>query len=211
MKLPKPNSLLARAGAAFLALAAMAWSGPASAQGAAAGFDLESSDEPVHIEADVLEVFDDKGTAVFSGNVVATQGDTSLNTVKLTVHYAGGAMSRQANDSTSAESADEEPQQSQSQRIKRLEAEGEVVVTTKEQRATGDKAVFRMEEKTVTLTGDVVLSQGTNVLRGTELVVDLDTGRSRLVSNTESGKPSRVSGMFTPGSAPRPGGDQASQ
>lgn len=202
MRLRKPSErFLGAAGAVLVALAIVTGAPARAQQGAAAGFNLNASDEPVRIEADVLEVLDDQGTAVFTGKVVAQQGDTTLNTTKLTVFYEGGAMAKQANEA-SGDAASGGP--AQSQRIKRLEAEGQVVVTTKDQRATGDKAIFRMEDNSVTLTGDVVLSQGKNVLRGTELIVDLDTGRSKLVSNDSSGQPSRVSGMFLPGSTPGP-------
>lgn len=205
MRLRNPSErFLGAAVAALIAMAALTGAPAVAQQGAAAGFNLQASDKPVRIEADVLEVLDDQGTAVFTGNVVAQQGDTTLNTTKLTVFYEGGAMAQQANEATGDQATSGGP--AQSQRIKRLEADGQVVVTTKDQKATGDKAIFRMEDNSVTLTGDVVLSQGKNVLRGTELVVNLDTGRSKLVSNDQSGQPSRVSGMFLPGSAPRPDG-----
>lgn len=196
MKLPSLSNAAAATArlAAALAILSAAWL-PAAAQGSqSSGFQV-SGDEPVRIEADVLEVFDEQGKAVFTGNVMAQQGEMTLHTVKLTVFYAGGAMGREM-DTEGGESGGAP----QAQSIKRLDAEGDVVVTTKDQKATGDRAVFRMEENAVTLTGDVVLTQGGNVLRGTELVVDLDTGRSKLVSNDKSGQPSRVTGMFVPGS-----------
>jgi lipopolysaccharide export system protein LptA len=88
------------------------------------------------------------------------------------------------------------------QKIKRLEARGGVVVTQKEQTATGETGVFDMKANTVTLTGNVVMTQGQNVLRGDRLVVDLTSG----VSRVESGKngQGRVQGLFQPGSAGPP-------
>src|SRR4029079_8226481 len=93
------------------------------------------------------------------------------------------------------------------QKIKRLEARGGVVVTQKEQTATGDLGVFDMKTNTVTLTGNVMMTQGQNVLRGERLVVDLTSG----VSRVESGKngQGRVQGLFVPGGATpdiKPGG-----
>ena len=47
------------------------------------------------------------------------------------------------------------------QRIKRLEARGAVVVTQKDQTATGELGIFDMKSNTVTLTGNpVVMTQG---------------------------------------------------
>ena len=46
------------------------------------------------------------------------------------------------------------------QQIRRMEARGSVVVTQKDQRAIGDRAEFDMRTNTVTLIGNVVVTQG---------------------------------------------------
>jgi lipopolysaccharide export system protein LptA len=55
-----------------------------------------------------------------------------------------------------------------------------VIVTQKDQTATGEKALFDMKSNTVTLQGNVVVSQGQNIMRGDRMVVDLTTGVSRV-------------------------------
>jgi lipopolysaccharide export system protein LptA len=67
-----------------------------------------------------------------------------------------------------------------SQQIRRLEAKGDVIVTQKDQVATGDLGIFDTKSNTVTLSGNVVINQGPNVTRGDRLVVDLTTGVSRV-------------------------------
>ena len=52
--------------------------------------DLGSSKEPIKIDADRLDVFDKEGRAVFSGNVVAVQGDSTMNCSAMNVFYEGG-------------------------------------------------------------------------------------------------------------------------
>jgi len=146
------------------------------------GLSVES-DKPVKIEADQLEVFDDKKMAVFSGNVVVKQAQTTMQTTELKVFYAGEGAAAAGGE----------------QRVSRLEATGKVVVKTKEQTATGDWAIFEMDTQEVTLGGKVVLSQGKNVLRGTQLVVNLETGQSKLVSEQQTGNSGRVQGLFIPG------------
>ena len=59
-------------------------------------------------------------------------------------------------------------------------AKGEVIVSQKDQIATGDNGTFDMLANTVTLYGGVVVTQGQNVLKGERLVVDLTTGVSRV-------------------------------
>jgi lipopolysaccharide export system protein LptA len=52
-----------------------------------------------------------------------------------------------------------------------------------------------MKLNSIVVSGGVVLSQGTNVLTGTRLVVDLATGRARIEGDT-------VRGVFTPSGGP---------
>jgi lipopolysaccharide export system protein LptA len=172
------------AGAAVL----IAASAPATAQSklanAFSGFSV-NSDKPINIASDALEVRDEEQLAIFEGNVNVVQGDVTLKTKVLRVSYdgkvGGGGQ----------------------QQIRRLEALGKVLVETKDQTVTGDHAVFEMKENIITVDGDVVLTQGGNILRGSKLVVDLNTSRSRLEAH-KSGKGGRVTGSFVP-SSPRPG------
>ena len=82
------------------------------------------------------------------------------------------------------------------QNIRRLEAIGNVVVTQKDQTASGNVGIFDMKANTVTLTGNVVMTQGQNVLRGEKLVVNLTSGVSRIESG--KGGSGRVEGLFMP-------------
>ena len=151
----------------------------------------QNRDQPVHIEAATLEVRDKDKVATFSGDVKVKQGDTGLRCKSLVVFYEG-------NDADGKTLQAASPGPGGQQRIKRLEARGGVVVTQKEQTATGETGMFDMKTNTVTLNGKVVMTQGQNVLRGDRLVVDLTSG----VSRVESGKngQGRVQGLFQPGS-----------
>lgn len=166
----------------------------------------QNRDQPVHIEAATLEVRDKDKVATFSGDVRVRQGDTTMRCQSLLVFYEQGALpgSKDNNkDNNNGKNGDGKalkaatPGPGGEQKIKRLEARGGVVVTQKEQTASGDLGIFNMETNTVTLTGDVVMTQGKNVLRGDRLVVDLTSG----VSRVESGKNGRgrVQGLFQPG------------
>jgi lipopolysaccharide export system protein LptA len=145
----------------------------------------KNKDEPVQIEAASLEVRDKDKVATFSGNVHVIQGDTDLRSKTLVVFYEG-------DDAAKGGIKAAQPGPGGSSQIKRLEANGNVLVTQKDQTATGDKGVFDMKTNTITLIGNVVVSQGQNVLRGERLVVDRGTGVSRM----EGG---RVQGIFQRG------------
>ena len=164
----------------------------------------QNRDQPVHIEAATLEVRDKQKQATFSGDVRVKQGDTGLRCKSLVVFYEQDGEAADQSKSLQAAS----PGPGGEQRIKRLEAHGGVIVTQKEQTATGDLGIFDMKANTVTLTGNpVVMTQGQNVLRGEKLVVDLTSGVSRVESN--KGGQGRVQGLFQPGSAglDKPGGN----
>ena len=149
--------------------------------------------QPVKIDAAALEVRDKEKTATFSGNVQVVQGDTTLKTKTLVVHYEGES---QGIDNTKTAKAATGIGPSGEQRIKRLEARGDVVVTQNDQVATGELATFDMGTNMVTMSGNVVLTQGQNVLRGQRLVVDMSTGLSRIESG--AGGSGRVQGLFVP-------------
>jgi lipopolysaccharide export system protein LptA len=165
--------------AATLALAA-APSALAQEFGAAfAGFDT-GSDQPIQIEADRLEVRDPEKLAIYTGNVSVSQGGTILEAPELRVFYTGSPSEAGSPGS----------------QVSRIEAGPKVVVRSSDQTASGERVVLDMAKDLVTLTGNVVLTQGPNVVRGERLVVNLKSKEGRM----EGG---RVQTLITPsGSRP---------
>ncbi|MBA4791130.1 MAG: organic solvent tolerance protein OstA [Rhizobiales bacterium] len=193
MKTTTPSALAPALALALALLAGPAFAqqagGPGNVPNALQGF-AANRDQPVRINSNTLEVRDKDKVAVFAGNVVVVQGDTTMRSPELVVFYEGNAAPM-----------DNQPQSTSS--IKRLEAKGGVVVQTKDQTATGDTGIFEMKTNTVTMTGKpVVLTQGPNVVRGQKLTVDLVTGVSRI----EGG---RVESLIVPGSVKPPEGGAA--
>jgi lipopolysaccharide export system protein LptA len=153
----------------------------------------QNRNQPIKIDAARLVVRDKKKQATFSGSVKVVQGDTTLRCKTLDVFYDNDE------GSTGSTLAAAKPGPAGQSRIRRLEANGGVEVTQKDQVARGEKGLFDMASNTVTLSGNVVVTQGQNVLRGERLVVDLTSG----VSRVEAGKSGngRVQGLFLPSSA----------
>lgn len=147
------------------------------------------SDQPIQIESDQLEVRDPEGLAIFTGNVIVIQGESRLRTATLTVHY-------ESDGSAAETAASGEPGASQD--ISKLVATGGVVVTSKDQTATGSTGTVDMKTNILELTGDVTLAQGPNVVNGNKLIVDLATGNARVLSD------SRVRVLLVPNSAKQP-------
>ncbi|MGQ4274621.1 LptA/OstA family protein [Terrihabitans sp. B22-R8] len=183
----------------FAALLCLAGS-PALAQQAVtsafSGFS-GSSGEPVQIEADRLDVREKDQAAIFSGNVFVKQGASSLRTRQLTILYDNQNGGAPAAPVAASPGANVSPM---GRNIRRLEAKGSVEVMSGDQKAVGDQGEFDMPSNKAILRGNVVVTQGTNVLKGERLFVDLTTQQSRL----EAANTGRVQGVFTPGQG-RPG------
>jgi lipopolysaccharide export system protein LptA len=83
----KPHKLfcvaLVAAGSAWLAAPSLAQA-PAARDRAPLPGMVSNSKDPINIDADKLEVFDREQKAVFIGNVVAVQGDSTLKASRLT-------------------------------------------------------------------------------------------------------------------------------
>ena len=146
--------------------------GAAAAQEAAVG----NAGQAIEITADTLEVRQSENVAVFAGAVNAVQGDMVLNADVLTVYYreVQGAEGNLG--------------------VSRIEAEGNVVVSSPAETAQGERGVYDVEEARIDLAGAVVLNSGNNVIQGETLTMDLASGVSR-VSGASSG---RVTGLFVP-------------
>jgi lipopolysaccharide export system protein LptA len=160
----------------------------------------QNRDQPVHIEAATLEVRDKDKIATFSGNVHVKQGDTDMRCKSLVVFYEQDDEPQSKGQGKPMQT--DTPGPGGNQKIKKLEARGGVIVTQKEQTATGELGIFDMKSNTVTLKGNVVMTQGKNVLRGDTLIVDLTSGVSR-VESAKNGR-GRVQGLFLPSSGGMP-------
>ena len=167
-------------------LAAMAFAccaAPASAQrGGGSLLPGSNSRAPISVNAERLDYFDKEQKLVYSGSVVAKQGESTLRSSALTIFMSPA----DGGQTTGGPGAGQ---------VKRMEATGSVTITSKDQVGQGDRAVYDKGENKVYLTGRVSLTQGTNVVKGekdAKLVYDLDTGRARFDGGVMS--------MFTPGS-----------
>ena len=166
---PSRVTLLAAVLAASIALA-----GAVAAQEADDG--ASEAGQAIEITADTLEVRQSENVAIFEGSVNAIQGDLVLDADMLTVHY------REAEGSQG------------NLGVSRIDAEGNVLITSPGETAQGQSGVYNVEQGRIDLSGGVVLHQGNNIVEGESLTMNLETGVSR-VSGAGS---TRVHGLFVP-------------
>ncbi|MEM9709948.1 MAG: LptA/OstA family protein [Pseudomonadota bacterium] len=117
---------------------------------------------PIEVSADELSVDPNDGAAVFEGNVVVAQGDLRLAAGFIRVEYA----------------TDENGNQTPS--IGRVSASGGVTFVNGSDAAEAKEAVYAVEDGSLVLSGDVLLTQGGNAVAGDQLFVDLNSGTGRM-------------------------------
>ena len=184
------------------ATAAPAPAAPKAASNPTAILPGSNSKEPISIDADKLVYYDKEQKAVYSGNVVAVQGDSKLTCSTLTIFLARGEApkaegSAEKQSAVSPASAGGEAPSASTSQVKRMEAAGPVTVVSKTQVATGDRGVYDKTENKVWLLGNVTLSDGGNVTKGDKLTYDLTTGQAVVETGHST---QRVHGEFIPNS-----------
>jgi lipopolysaccharide export system protein LptA len=164
-------------------------------QNALQGFS-QNRDQPVRIRAAALEVREKDKLATFTGGVHVINGDTELRSKSLVVLYDEETGSKNVKASDPAPGGERS--------IKRIEAKGGVIVTQKDQTATGNDAIFNMRENVVVLTGDVVVTRAGSVMRGQRLTVNLASGISKMDQGPVDVLIPPRSGEAPKGGAPKP-------
>jgi lipopolysaccharide export system protein LptA len=129
---------------------------------------------------DSLEYYDQTKLAIARGNAVATQIDRRVSGDVLTAYI------------------EQDPKTNESQ-INKVDAFGNVRVSTPTQVATGAKGVYNMRKNLATLVGNVHVTHGQNQLEGEYGEVDMNTGISRMLSGPAAGVAgARVHGLIIP-------------
>ncbi len=152
------------------------------------GFSKDNN-APIDIEADELEIKQDQNVAIFSGKVKVVQGKLTLEAARLVVKYTDTGKKKKRKPVT-------KKKQDEKREISKLNATGGVIVTSDTQSATSDWAAMDVKKNTIIMGDNVVISQDGNVIRGNKVLVDLNTGYSRIISSSKTG--GRVRAIFTP-------------
>jgi len=154
---------------------------------------------PIEVTSDTLEVFQQDNKAMFSGHVVAIQGDVRLKADTMTIYY------RKQNTPSAHKTKAKETNSDATGAIIRIDADGKVFLSTPEETASGDKGIYDVEHHVIHLNDNVMLTKGKNVLKGDRLTYNFDTQQSVLTGGdgtpmTATGKTGsqRVHALFVP-------------
>lgn len=129
----------------------------------------------VDVEADTMEIIDAEHKTIFRGNVVAKRPTDTIKADEMTVL----STSQKQTDGTMKTVTDH------------VDAKGNVMILARDATITGDVAKFDVLHDQLVVNGDVKVVQGTSVVRGHTLNVELKTFHLNMTGG-------RVSGSFVP-------------
>lgn len=137
------------------------------------------------IARDSLEYYEDKQLAVARGDALAIREDRRIRADTLLAHFIAKKGTKR------------------SSKIDRIEAIGNVHISTATDIVTADRGDYQVNAGLATVTGNVKITRGETQLNGNRAEVNLNTGQSRLLTDAGSRKSGgRVRAIFKP-AAPR--------
>lgn len=123
----------------------------------------QDSSLPVQVNADTLTVDQSANSAVFDGNVVATQGEMVIK----------AAMARVQNTPDNSG-------------IDKIFFTGRVSIASPTEAAEADEAVYTVATGEVVMTGNVLLTQGQTVIAGQKMIYDLNKGTGKMQGRVQT-------------------------
>ena len=117
----------------------------------------DNADLPIEVTADNLDVNQNDGTAMFTGNVMIGQGTMRLSAPEVLVVYQDGQSG-----------------------IEQLKAKGGVTLVSGEDAAEAVNADYNLETGLINMRGNVLLLQGANAIAAEAMTVDTRSGTAQM-------------------------------
>ncbi|MEO1029556.1 MAG: LptA/OstA family protein [Pseudomonadota bacterium] len=131
---------------------------------------LSAQGGPMQIDGNVTEILNKENKVIFSDGVDVVQGDTRMRADKMTIIFGDDESNAITLNSAFGD-------------IEEIVAEGDVFFITPDQKARGDEAVYSAELNTIVLSGNVVVTIGSDVARTDCLTIDRENDTTRLGCN----------------------------
>jgi lipopolysaccharide export system protein LptA len=134
------------------------------------------------IARDQLEFWEQQNAAVARGDALVVSGQRRIKADTLTAFFKSSAGS--------------------AREVERVEAHGNVLVSTAREIVRGDRGVYHSESGIAVLLGSVKMTRGGSQLNGAYAEVNMKTGISRLMASAPNGRSEgRIRGLIVPGEA----------
>jgi lipopolysaccharide export system protein LptA len=135
---------------------------------------------PIMYSADNMVADNSQHLVTFEGRVELLQEDARLRADFVKIIYA------------------KTPGTDKWDKVSRIEATGNIYYVIDDQVMKGDQAIYTEDNETMVMTGDVVLTQGKNVMAGNRLVYNVKEGKSVMDGSPTGNGKGRVKGVFYP-------------
>ena len=129
--------------------------------------------EAIRITSEKMEVKDQKGTVVFTGNVVARKGNLTIYSDVLEVYY-----SKKSGKTGSAGQASKS-----GRKLRKIVARGHLRIVQGKRRATAREAVYYKPQEKIVLVKDARIWDGANTIRGDKITLFVNENRSVVESS----------------------------
>ena len=140
----------------------------ASAQKEAA----KKQSEAIRITSEKMEVKDQKGTVVFTGNVVAKKGDLTIYSDILEVYYGKKAAAASSGEGSKSR-----------RKLEKIVVRGHLRIVQGKRRATAKKAVYYKPQEKIVLIKDARIWDGANTIKGDKITLFVNENRSVVESS----------------------------
>jgi len=130
-----------------------------------------NKNEPIELVADKMEAFQESRLVVFSGNAAASQGDIKMKSDRLSIYYKKSKDKKEKIGQQEVEGTGD---------LDRIEATGNVIISQKDMMATGKDAVYYHDNGKFILSGNPVLHQGNNLIKGCRVIFYSNEDRGKV-------------------------------
>ena len=131
----------------------------------------QADNEPIQIVANELISYNDEKYAEFVGNVKVTQGNLTITSDKLIIHYEGELLENKKKNSNE-------------ELLKKIIAVGNVKIDSEDYHAEADKAEYDRASETVVLSGEnAKVISGKNSITGSKITLNQKSGQVRVESS----------------------------
>jgi lipopolysaccharide export system protein LptA len=177
----KPQRFIALAGILVLLL-----TGLPLAYGAPPKQPATEKEIPLRITATRLEADQKAGIIIFSGQVKALYGDSTMYSDRLMVYLKNQSAPPKGSAKPSENKAEQSPLGDLGAgKIDRIVAKGQVRFVQADRVATGDEAIYYKDRDEVVLLGNPQLWQAENTLKGERIVFNIKTNKVLVESSPQ--------------------------
>lgn len=135
---------------------------------------------PVMIGSDTYSMDQKSLTQTFVGRVQIQQADSRLQADQITITHLKSAGGNGMGE------------------VSLIEARGNVYYVTPQESIRGDMAVYTATSDIMVITGEVILTQGQNVMEGNRLTVEVKAEKTTMDASASTRTRGRVRGVFYP-------------